>query len=132
MGIFDSILGHAPPGGLLKLAREVGAMAADFNNAPAGSPEYLARAGMVYERRSALVRSEPVTDLDLLALAFTARQALYVLQSIDLTDLDDSKLAYWTSEASEALIGIQDLLERRAGMTMEEMGFDFLNGRRVD
>lgn len=132
MSFFESLLGGAVPGELLNLAREVSALMAALGQAPAGSHSHFASAGKIFERRTMLARSEPATDLDMLALVFTARQAVRLLQTIDLAHLDEEKRAYWTGEITDALRGVQSLLERQANLTMEEMGFEIEHGRRVN
>ena len=131
MSIFDSLLDDvppAPPGDLLWLACDVSSLMGQLRHAEIGSPQYSDCIAEVLKHRAALARSMPATDLDLLMLAFTIRQALWLLRNAEQLQMDESRRRYWGAEADAAIIRMQCLLEKRCGTSTDELDLDFFGG----
>lgn len=132
MSFFDFMAKTVPPaepGNLLWLACDVSSLLGQLLKLPRNSPEWHAKANEVLWHRMALAESEPKTTLDLLMLAFTARQAVWMLTT---PDLHPDCREYWAREAASALIRIQWRLEIRCGVTTDQLDLDFAGvpGRR--
>jgi hypothetical protein len=127
MSFFRFLLGEVPPaapGKLIELARVVNKLVASFSSKTSSDSE----TKEVFLHRLALARSRPATDLDMLMLILTARQAVHVLQTYDLAVLDEGRRNYWCGELNDALVGIQVLLEDSVDSTLTELGFTIENG----
>lgn len=131
MGFFDFLKEEVPsasPGDLLWLACDISNLMERMGEEPQGSAKHDSLAATIFRHRTALARSMPGTDLDLLMLVFTARQAIWFLQTVDLSTLDESRRKYWTGEISDALTRMQCLLEKRCGTTTDELDLNFTGG----
>lgn len=122
----------APPGDLLWLACDVSTLAGKMLRLENGSPEWKACVGDLLRHRTALAHSIPETDLDLLMLAFTARQALWILRNAEHLGTDKARRQYWGDEAEAALVRMQFVLEHRCGTTMDDLSVPFLGGNMSD
>lgn len=134
MSILENLVDPMPaaPGDLLWLACDVSALAGKMLRTEDGSPEWNACVGELLRHRAALAHSVPETDLDMLMLAFTARQALWILRNADTFGTDEAKRRYWGNEADAALVRMQFVLEHRCGVTMDELGIHFFGGAVSD
>lgn len=135
-GFIASLVGCRPaePGELINLARETDRCAADFFRS-GGDP--LSDEGrnlyrLLFDHRMALVGSKPLTDLDLLMLTFTARQAVRSLQQLPLDEAFDGQRGYWLTEIDSALISMQRLFEQTVGHSIDELGFTLGGGTTVN
>lgn len=137
MSIFDYLADTNPvpsaePNDLLWLACDVSSLMGQMNRIEDGSPEWRKCVGEVIRHRAALARSMPATDLDILMLAFTARQALWIVRNAEQLGTDEAKRRYWGDEAEAALVRMQCLLEQRCGTTTDELDLHFLGGAVSD
>lgn len=135
-GFIASLVGCRPaePGELIHLARETDRCAADFFRS-GGDP--LSDEGwnlyrLVFDHRMALVGSKPSTDLDLLMLAFTGRQAVRALQHLPVDESHDGQRGYWLEELDTALRSMQRLFEETTGHSLDDLGFTLGGGTTVN
>lgn len=117
------------PGDLLWLACDVSALAGKMLRLEDGSPEWRACVGELLRHRTALAHSIPETDLDMLMLAFTARQALWILRNAACLGTDEEGRKHWGAEADAALVRLQLVLEHRCGTTVDELNISFHGDR---
>lgn len=127
MSIFDFVSEPmpAPPGDLLWLACDASALTGEMNRLEKCSPEWKACVGDLIRHRAALAHSIPETDLDMLMLAFTARQALWILRNAEVLGTTEAGRKHWGNEADAALVRLQLVLEHRSGTTMDELSIPF-------
>lgn len=128
MAFFDAFVPTAEPGGLLWLTSEVSSLMEKLSDFPKGSPEWQAHSRKILTHRTALAESTPETNLDLLMLAFTARQAVWMLENMKVLSPDKDHTAYWAAEASRALVGMQFRLEQLCGATTDDLDLDLGGG----
>ncbi len=80
----------------------------------------------------ALVSSKPLTDLDLLMLAFTGRQAVRALRLLPVDEDHEGQRGYWLEELDSSLRSMQRLFEETTGHSVEELGFTLESGTSVN